>query len=83
MNNPANLGWMIVATFPDGKPAIPMPTSPDALNVLPNYLHGTLPTFGGVWKDEIEARRAAASLPEDIRHRFEVVPVMVVFLQRN
>lgn len=76
------LGWMIIATLPDGR-AVAMPTSPEVLDALPVHLHGTLPTLGGVWKEEGKAMAAWGKIPEELRGRFKVVPVAITILGRD
>jgi hypothetical protein len=75
------LGWMITTTTPKGIKA--MPTSPDVLDVLPAYLHKSLPTLGGVWNEEDEALDAWGTIPDDMRDHFQVTPVSVTIMNRG
>ena len=76
------LGWMIIATLPDGRTKA-LPTSPEVVDALPVELHATLPTLGGVWTEEVEATTAWGKIPEELRDRFEVVPVGITILSRS
>lgn len=76
------IGWMIVATMPNGRTKA-MPLGPEALDVLPTYLHGTLPTLGGAWKLESEAKDAWGKIPNEMRGYFNVVPVSITVLNSD
>jgi hypothetical protein len=82
MTNQAALGWMIIATTPNGQIKA-MPTSSQALDMIPTFFHGTLPTLGGVWVSEDEAYGVLKGIPVDVRHLFRVVPVMVTILHQG
>lgn len=76
------LGWMIIATLPDGRTKA-LPSSPAALDMLPTYMHATLPTLGGVWDEEVEAWDLLGKIPTEMREHFRVVPVAVTILERG
>jgi len=76
------IGWMIIATLPDGQTKA-MPTSPEVLDNLPVNLHAALPTLGGVWADEADATTEYGKIPLDMRDHFEVVPVSITRMVRE
>jgi hypothetical protein len=73
---------MVVATDPKGK-MVAMPTSPEAVDLLPPYIQKTLPSFGGVWAEEAEAYAVWGKIPTDVRGHFKVTPVAITFLKRG
>lgn len=76
------LGWMVVAAIGDGK-IKGMPSSPQALDMIPTYFHAMMPTMGGVWNDREEANGVLKAIPKQFRANFKVVPVAVTILEEG